>query len=375
MSDTKILKFGGSSIANAEKGGFFRKKSPLNIYIAGTGTVGKSLVKILDNYCEKHPELNIRPGGLINSRFTCLNETDNSFKDCLNTLLKSENKYDENVYLAKMLASHHAVFIDCSSGGNWANHYETILSKGISIVTANKVALSSDITDRRKLFNIAERSGAELRYEANVGAGLPIISTIQDLVAAGDNIHKIEGLFSGSLSYIFNTVDNTNPFSKVVKNAIELGYMEADPRDDLDGLDMARKALILHREIGGKLNLEDIEQEAILPENIMNAEDVESFIRKLSGFDSTFKNALNLAADVQKKLRYLAKITKESIKISIEAVDNPSPFYHLSNMDNCISIASDFYSIRPMIIQGAGAGADVTASGVFADFLKILKSF
>jgi len=208
-------------------------------------------------------------------------------------------------------------------------------------------------------------------YETNVGAGLPVISTLQDLVSSGDKIIKIEGILSGTLSYIFNTYDGKEPFSKILKDAQEKGFTEPDPRDDLNGMDVARKLIILVREAGYKLELDDINVENLIPEKARAKGSIESFYKTLKKYDRDFEIRREDAWKEGKVLRYIAKYENGKSEVSLQAVGKEHPFYSLSANDNILSFKTVYYYDRPIVIQGPGAGAEVTSGGIFADIIRI----
>jgi aspartokinase/homoserine dehydrogenase 1 len=225
-----------------------------------------------------------------------------------------------------------------------------------------------------RLRSLARRHNAQFLYETNVGAGLPIINTLRSMVTTGDRIHRIEGILSGTLSFLFNTYDGSVPFSKLLSDARDMGYTEPDPRDDLNGMDVARKLLILAREAGNSLELEDLEVENLVPEAARSAVDVSSFFDRLKDFDQSFKERYEKARAAGKVLRYIARFEDGKGKVSLQEVDADHPFYNLSVTDNIVAFTSDHYATRPMVVKGPGAGAYVTASGVIADVLRVAQS-
>jgi aspartokinase/homoserine dehydrogenase 1 len=207
-------------------------------------------------------------------------------------------------------------------------------------------------------------------YETNVGAGLPVINTLKDLLASGDSIHRIEAVLSGTLSYIFNTFDGTNLFSEVVKDAQAKGYTEPDPRVDLSGLDVARKLLILARETGLSIELKDIRIESLLPADCMKAKSVNDFYKALEKHNKSFTDKMVRATNKHHKLRFIAQLEKGKASIALKEVDTNHPFYNLSGSDNIISFTTERYHDRPLVVKGPGAGAEVTAAGVFAEIIS-----
>jgi aspartokinase/homoserine dehydrogenase 1 len=264
-----------------------------------------------------------------------------------------------------------SVFVDCTSSKDVITQYERILSSSISIVTPNKLANSGKYEDYVKLQKAAFKHGVKFLYETNVGAGLPVINTLQDLKYSGDKIVRIEGILSGTLSYIFNTFKGDKKFSDVVLEAKEKGYTEPDPRDDLNGMDVARKILILAREAEGQLEFTDVKVENILPESCRKAKTVDAFFKELEKNNDVFAKRRDDADKKGKVLRFIAKYENGKATVSLEAVDSAHPFYSLSGSDNMISFTTERYKERPLVIKGPGAGAEVTAAGVFAEIISI----
>ncbi|MFL2582344.1 MAG: hypothetical protein ACJ0QJ_04225 [Flavobacteriales bacterium] len=249
--------------------------------------------------------------------------------------------------------------------------YKTALENNINVVTANKIACSSDYDLYQELKAICLKNNVKFLYETNVGAGLPVIGTINDLVHSGDRIQKIEATVSGSLNFIFNTYDGNNTFHDVVMQAKKEGYTEPDPRIDLSGVDVKRKILILVREAGIKMEFDDIEVKDILPKACFEVDTVEDFFQLLKNDESTFQQMVGNAQSEDRKLRVIAKYEDGKATVELQAVDSTHPFYNLQGTDNTVALYTDRYVSQPMVIQGAGAGAGVTAAGVFADIVRI----
>lgn len=276
-------------------------------------------------------------------------------------------------FVEQMKASNFAntVFVDCTASEAVVEHYERILTLGISIVTPNKKANAGCYERYRQLKETSAQHGAKFCYETNVGAGLPVISTLQSLMLSGDKIVKIEAIVSGSLSFIFNSFDGSRPFHAIVREAGRRGYLEPDPREDLNGNDVARKLLILAREAGLPLEPSDIALQNILPKSCRQAKSVAAFWKELEKADSHFER-LRLKAEMQgKRLRYIATLAGGKARVSLEAVTPIHPFYELKETENIISFTTARYYETPLIIKGHGAGAEVTAAGVLADIVRI----
>jgi bifunctional aspartokinase / homoserine dehydrogenase 1 len=264
-----------------------------------------------------------------------------------------------------------SIFVDCTSSEEVTSYYEAILSANVSIVTPNKKANSGPLEKYQLLRATAFKRGAKFLYETNVGAGLPVINTMNDLLLSGDKVIRIEAVLSGTLNFIFSSYVEGKKFSDVVKEAKLKGYTEPDPRDDLNGMDVARKILILSREAGWDLELSDITVEDLVPEDCRGEITPDEFFARLEKHDSAFESLRKKASDTKAKLRYMAVLDNGVVSIQLGAVDEHHPFYSLSGSDNIILLTTERYSERPMVIRGPGAGAHVTAAGVFADIIRI----
>lgn len=337
----------------------------VHIFLIGTGLIGGALLDMLPK--------NVRLVGLANTQGMLFDRKGihpGNWKKLLETRGQKTDiaRFLKNIISFKFPNS---VLVDCTGGDDIARLYPQILSQGISIVTPNKKANSGSFKNYAAIRQAAKKSGAKFLYETNVGAGLPVIGPLQDLLAAGDEIVSIEGVFSGTLSFIFNTFDGSKPFSEVVRKAKELGYTEPDPRDDLSGVDVARKILILARETGTKLELKDVKITSLLSPACMKAKSVEDFFIALKGMDHHFKKLAETARRNHQALRFIARFAKGKASLSLESVSMDHPFYSLSGADNIISFRTKYYSQTPLVIRGPGAGAKVTAAGVLADILKV----
>ena len=348
----------------------------LNLFMVGTGLIGSTLLKQIKQnlqYLLEEKNLNINLIGLTNSKTMVIDENGidlNKWQDCLKN---STDKANINKMVATMKAFNmpNTVFVDCTSNKEVVTHYPSILASIISIVTPNKIANSGSYNDYIELKQLATKNAGKFMYETNVGAGLPVINTLQNLKLSGDKIIKIEGVLSGTLSYIFNNFTGDKKFSDVVKEATSKGYTEPDPREDLNGNDVARKILILAREIGANIEISDIIKENILPESCYKANTVDEFFVELERNDYIFEARKIKAEKEGKALRFLAKYENGVASINLAMVDSTHPFYSLSGSDNIISFTTERYFTRPLVIQGPGAGAEVTASGLFAEIIAI----
>jgi aspartokinase/homoserine dehydrogenase 1 len=276
-------------------------------------------------------------------------------------------------FAAHVHAAHvpHAVIIDCSASAQVAEHYADWLAAGIHVVTPNKKANSADYGYYERLRAARQSGGAHYLYEATVGAGLPVIQTLRDLRETGDEILRIEGIFSGTLAYLFNTWDGSQPFSSVVHAAKAMGYTEPDPRDDLSGMDVARKLIILGREMGLRLELADVAVESLVPAALGGCP-VEEFLARLGDFDSRMLERLDAARARGQVLRYVGSVDAEgNAQVGLVELPAAHPFANIALTDNIVRFQTARYDRNPLIVQGPGAGPAVTAAGVFADLLRV----
>jgi aspartokinase/homoserine dehydrogenase 1 len=266
----------------------------------------------------------------------------------------------------------HAVLIDCTANQGVADRYANWLQRGIHVITPNKRAHSGPIAYYQDLKRLSRGSRTHFLYEATVGAGLPVIQTLKDLVETGDEIRSISGIFSGTLAYLFNLFDGTRPFSGLVREAKAKGYTEPDPRDDLSGTDVARKAVILAREAGLTLELSDIEVESLVPAALADAS-VEEFLNRLPDFDAPMAERVAVAKRAEQVLRYVATIDVRAgkAKVGLESFAPKHPFANISLTDNIVQFVTGRYCDNPLIVRGPGAGPAVTAAGIFADLLRL----
>lgn len=356
---------------------FSGSEKTANVFLAGPGLIGGALIAQIEKQKEiikKQKGIDIRIVAIADSKKMIADEKGIDFSSWKEKLASSEqlNASEKMFSLMKDLNLPGSIFVDCTSSEKVGDAYEEILKSGISIATPNKKANSGKLSYYRALRRAASESGAKFLYETNVGAGLPIISTLRDLVSTGDEIIKIEAVLSGTLSYIFNNFIGKKKWSDIVLEAKAKGYTEPDPRDDLNGMDFARKLLILSREIGLALELKDIKVEGLLNEECRHAKTAEDFLIKLPKMDALFEKKKNAAVKDKKVLRYIGTIEKGKAGVSLKAVSADHPFYNLSGSDNIVSFTTKRYvKETPLVVKGPGAGAEVTAAGVFADIIKI----
>ena len=364
---------------NAIHDAFFAKQSQINLFVLGVGLIGSTLLnQVRDNYQTLLSEhaLDLKVIGVANSRKMLINESGIDLNSWKTALDNSPVKTDLSQLLAEIrhLNLSNNVLVDCTSSAEVVAYYEQFLAARTSIVAANKLGNTGSYAQYLKFRQMAKDKNVHFLYETNAGAALPIISTLRDLINSGDRIIKIEAILSGTISYIFNNFHCGRKFSSIVREAKEKGYTEPNPRDDLSGQDFARKLLILAREIGIPMELNDIHIDPILPENCQTAKSVDAFFHELEKSDPHFDAMIDTASANGKVLRYIAIFENSSAAIRLEEIDATHPFYSLKGSDNIIAFTTSRYSENPLVIKGAGAGAEVTAAGVMADIFKIANS-
>ncbi len=355
---------------------FLSDTKQINLFIMGTGLIGSTLLEQVQRqafYLKNERSLDVKVVGLSNSRKMLFNEDGIDINTWREQLEKSTETADIQQFIEKMrhLNLTNTIFVDNTSSEQVAGAYEMILDASISISTPNKIANSSSFEQYQRLQKAASKRNVQFKYETNVGAGLPIISTLRDLTNSGDRILKIEGILSGTLAYIFNNFKAGTAFSEIVGRAKELGLTEPDPRDDLSGKDVKRKIMILAREAGYSIENEDVILENILPQPCIDAPSVEDFFKELKQQDAHFESLRANAEAEGKVLRMAATLENGQAKIGLVAVDSAHAFYLLSGSDNMIVFTTERYKERPLVVRGPGAGAEVTAAGIFAEIITI----
>jgi aspartokinase/homoserine dehydrogenase 1 len=359
---------------------FLSDTKTLNVFMIGVGLIGNTLLKQIEKqaaHLKKASSLEINLVAVSNSKKMLFNENGISTKNYKTLLENSDEKMSVAAFIKEMtrLNLPQSIFVDSTSSEDVVKHYETILDHSISIVTPNKIANSGKLKDYLKLRNTSRKRNVRFLYETNVGAGLPVISTLKDLLASGDTILKIEAVLSGTLSFIFNNYKAGTKFSDIVHEAHKRGYTEPDPRVDLSGLDVARKLLILARETGLNIEMNDIVIEQILPANCKKAKSVDEFFSELEKSNDFFEVRRKKSEEKNKALRFIAQLENNHATISLQEVDASHPFFNLSGSDNIISYTTERYHDRPLVVKGPGAGAEVTAAGVFAEIISIGNYF
>lgn len=362
---------------NAVHDAFFAElKKTLYVFNLGTGNIGSTLFKQLEKqheFLSEQNDVEIKVVGVSNSRKMYFDVDGINLSSWEGTLEGAGEVADLGTFIEKMKALNlpNCVFVDNTASKLPATYYEDIFKANISIVTCNKIANSGTFEQYKKLRDTARKHGVDFFYETNVGAGLPIVRVLKDLMLSGDQIIRIEAILSGTISYIFNNFKGDASFYDVVKKAQELGYTEPDPRDDLGGIDFMRKMLILARDAGHEIESEDVDLGAILPASCLAATSVEAFYAELLRENKFFEDLKERAASANKVIRYIGKLEHGKVAIALELVDENHPFYALSGSDNIISFTTERYKDRPLVVKGPGAGAEVTAAGVFADLVNV----
>ncbi len=353
---------------------FLSEYQVLNLFICGVGTVGGSLIEQIAGQRDKlmrERGLKLNVVGIASGHYAMFCRDGLDLTDYKTRLKASEpsnlQRLRDEVIGMNIFNS---VFVDCTASGEVAGLYNDFLEHSISVVAANKVAASSDYADYARLKATARKRNVKFLFETNVGAGLPIINTINDLYNSGDKIQKIEAVLSGTLNFIFNTISAEIPFSETVRLAKEEGYSEPDPRIDLSGKDVVRKLVILSREAGYQLNQEDVEKHLFIPDELF-AGSIEDFWKGLPALDADFEARRKVLEANKKHWRFVAKLENGKGSVALCEVDERHPFYNLEGSNNIILLTTERYNDYPMLIQGYGAGASVTAAGVFADIMRV----
>ncbi len=350
----------------------------VNLFVVGTGVVGGALLNIVAKEISKLNEkqnISFNLVGLADIAKMVITKEGIGFTDWKRKLSRSKQVSDIKKFITSMIEMNlqNSILVDATASPVLAKEYSNILSSGISVVTPNKIANSNKIDFYNELRTSAKKGKSQFRYETNVGAALPIIDSLKDLIKNGDEIIKIEGVFSGTLSYIFNSLKDGKKFSDVVKFAKKNGFTEPDPRDDLSGLDIARKLLILIRETGEEIELSDIKVENLVPKELQKVKDVKEFLEKLNNYDSHFEEMKQSAEKEDKVLAYMAKYENGVATVKVEAVGAGHPCSSLVGTENIVAFTTKYYNDIPLTIKGPGAGAEITASGVLTDILKIVN--
>jgi aspartokinase/homoserine dehydrogenase 1 len=355
---------------------FLANVKTVNLFLIGVGLIGGKLLELIQGQAQKlldDYQLELKLSGISNSKKFLINEDGIAISNWQERLAKEGNRANIDHFVEQMsgLNLSNSIFIDCTASDEVAESYADVLGTNVSIVTANKKANSSSLDKYEELQRLAFEHNVAYLYETNVGAGLPVVATLKEQVLTGDEVRKIEGVLSGTLSYIFNTFDGEKSFSEVVRTAREKGFTEPDPREDLNGRDVGRKLLILAREAGLRLEFEDIEIQNLVPTEAREVHSVEEFFDILEEHDQEFATLYEDAQSKNCKLCYIARLEDGKATVKLEQINQQHPFYNLSGSDNIVAFKTQHYQDSPIVVKGPGAGADVTASGIIADILRI----
>ncbi len=347
----------------------------LNLFIVGVGNVGGKLlnqIKQQQKYLLDKLHINMRVIGLANSKKMLFYEEGIDLSNWKSLLENDGEKASLGEFYknVKKLNLRNSVFVDNTANYDVPKEYKKYLKDSVAVVACNKIACSSDLDNYKNLKYLSKKYNAPFLFETNVGAGLPIIDTLNNLIASGDQVTEIQAVLSGSLNFIFNNFDVNNSFYKIVKQAGIEGYTEPDSRIDLSGVDVMRKILILMRESGMELELDDIENDSFLPKSSLNANSIADFMETLKQDAKHFDSLLKAAQKEDCRLKYVAEFKNGKAKVGLQHIPKGHPFYKLDGKDNIVLFYTDRYNEQPLIIKGAGAGADVTASGIFGDIIR-----
>ena len=355
---------------------FFEEETKqVNLFIAGVGNVGKSLIEQIKQqkkYIKSTLKIKLKVIALSNSRTMVFDENGLDLDHWESELEKGQPTEPMAFFEAtKNLNLRNSIFIDITANESIANTYSHYLKHSISVVACNKIACSNTFENYKELKQLSHKYNVPFLFETNVGAGLPVIDTLKHLINSGDKVHTVNAVLSGSLNFIFNNFNKNTTFHDVVKQAQSEGFTEPDPRIDLSGVDVARKLLILARESGEMLEMDAIENDPFLPKECMEAASVELFYETLKTNEAVFQKLFSSAESNQCKLKYVATFKDGKSKVELQEIPAGHPFYNLEGKDNIVMFYTNRYSDQPMIIKGAGAGSEVTASGLFADIIRI----
>ncbi|MBI5371415.1 MAG: bifunctional aspartate kinase/homoserine dehydrogenase I [Sphingobacteriales bacterium] len=348
----------------------------VNLFITGTGNVGAKLLGQLQQqagFLQQQLNLQVNIAGLSNSRKMLIRE-DGIELAGWQEKLEAGQPANLQQFVEEILGRNlrNSIFVDVTASDKVAAVYEQLLQKSISVVACNKVAASSAFSNYQKLKDLAREYNCQFLFETNVGAGLPIIATLNDLISSGDKIHRMQAVLSGTLNFVFNNYDGTRKFADVVKQAQDEGYTEPDPRLDLSGKDVMRKIMILAREAGHKIEMEDISNNSFMPESCMKGS-VDDFYAAMAKEEAHFRQLVEKANAAGCKLKFVAAFENGKASVGLQHIDPKHDLYHLYGKDNVVLFYTDRYKEQPMVVKGAGAGAEVTASGVFADIIRASK--
>lgn len=349
----------------------------INLFITGVGNVGSKLIEQLHQqaqYLKENLSLKVRVIALSNSRKMVFNVEGINLENWKEALENGEPASPEAFFeKTNEINLRNSIFVDNTATEKIASVYKNYLANSIGVVTCNKIACADSYSNYAELKLLSRKYNAPFLFETNVGAGLPIIDTLNNLITSGDRVRKIQAVLSGSLNFVFNNYKEGETFFNIVKQAQEQGYTEPDPKIDLSGVDVARKILILARESGHKMELEDIQNNAFLPQESLNTNNVPDFFESLKANENHFNEILKEASSKNCRLKYVAQFEDGKASVGLQHIPSDHPFYNLEGSDNIVLFFTNRYPEQPLIVKGAGAGADVTASGIFADIIRIGK--
>ena len=359
-------------------GFFFPEIKPLNVFLVGTGLIGSTLLAQISRQREhlrREYGYTIRMCAIANAKKMLFDENGIDPANWEEALTASRRRMNVEKFIEAVQGVElpGRVFVDCTASEDIADQYGNLLASRVSVVTPNKRANSGKFSYYKRLKELAKRPGISFFFETNAGAALPVISILRDLQLSGDKITKIEAILSGTLSHIFNNFTGNRLFSNAVARAKKLGFTEPDPREDLRGTDVARKVLILARECGFPLELSNVKVESLLSRHAASASSIGDFFEELKKDDRKFEKKKREAEEKGRHLRYIATLKNGRAAIALKAVSPSHPFYNMSGSDNIIAFTTRRYNKTPLVVKGPGAGAEVTAAGVFADILRTAR--
>ena len=362
----------------AAHAGFYLSTETVSLGLVGPGNVGGTLISQMASqisHLRNDFNLDFRVRAIATSTRMLLAERAVDLDNWRDELDEQGEALDWSRFEAHVNAEHlpHAAMVDCTASDEIAGRYTHWFDLGVHVVTANKKAQSGPLDYYDSLLTRRRASNTHFLYETSCGAGLPIIQTLRDLKETGDEIHAIEGIFSGTLAYLFNVFDGNEPFSAIVRSARDQGYTEPDPRDDLSGMDVARKLIILARELGMRLELDDINIESLVPAGLEDGS-IDDFLDRLAEHDAAMLERYNKAQAAGEVLRYVGSLDSDGkAAVRLMSLPREHSFAHINLTDNIVRFVSERYSDNPLVVQGPGAGPAVTAAGVFADLLRLAR--
>ena len=350
----------------------------LHLFVTGIGNVGSKFLEQVHqqrDFLREHFKLNLSVIGISNSRKMVFEPAGIDLENWSSKLDQGE-KADKDLFFekTKVLNMRNAIFVDNTAHPIIAGTYAHYLKNNIGVVTCNKIACADELANYQNLKKLSRKYNAPFLFETNVGAGLPIIDTLNQLIASGDQVHSIQAVLSGSLNFVFNSFNKKISFREVVEQAMQEGYTEPNPKIDLSGIDVARKILILARESGFAMELADIENNSFLPQACLDTKTNEAFLASLDEHKAHFDALYQTATRENARLKYVASFEDGKATVGLKHIPQGHDFYNLEGSDNIVLFYTDRYAQQPLIVKGAGAGADVTASGIFADIIRIGKS-